>query len=594
MQSEAYGLAQLVHTDPRPRHDRLKFIGVFLLLIYVSLAVAWCRRYNAGNLLWFCDVALLLTALGFLLRSAVLIAAQLSAIVVFHFAWHLDYWLFLLFGYSLTGATGYMFYPGLTLTEKSLSFFSHAFVVPAAVYGVYTLGVPRKAWLLQWAQTAALFSMTYALTRPGENINWMFGTGIFGLSPATISPAFYYALMIVVPPFLIYLPTNRLMERLVGKSKIEDGTKAGLDFQIDGIRIESPRLAKVSEPTIAGLTALSVLAVLVSLAAARAAERKCALNPTFFQIARDGQSRLERMPGSAVASRVDHLMFGDKGSLREAPLVVWSHPVLPKQWSGLDSILHVHSKTVLSSLDERQIPSVPQEITLQGIRAVPGSIVWAYVASDDFHLQTIPDLPGSRSSYEIRCQIGSHGISEYVSPGDGHLYPATAYNELLGNGTGAVYIVGVVEERDGEIVSRSPYYLVKRKGIRFPDDIWYSSTGGLIVPLLSVPSDPVNARVAFQSSPDPVHVATDVFTSDFFGYDVKNLTRSPGRFEGFLTPNGDFCDGVGWATARTLKYCVQVDGRQSVEETSDFSYPWAVRGLWEVHQRKREGPVHEP
>jgi hypothetical protein len=582
------------HTSLLLRDRRLEFIGIFLLLIYACMAVTWCRRYTADSLLWFCDVALLLTALGLLFRSAVLVAAQLSAIIVFHFGWHLDYWLFQIFGYSLTGTTGYMFYPGLTLTEKSLSFFSHTFVVPAAVYGVYKLGVPRRAWLLQWAQTALLFGLTYALTDPGENINWMFGTGIFGLSPARISPVCYYVLMLVVPPFLIYLPTNCFMARLVTISNRVNGVKAGLDTRISSIGVESPLLARISESSIAVITSLSLLAVLVSLAAAHAGERKCAFDPGLFQISWDGQSRLEHMPVSAVSSPIAHIMFGEKGSLREAPLVVWSQSVLPKQWSGQDGRLHIHSKTILSTLDVGQIPSVPQEITLQGIRAVRGSIVWAYVASDDFYLQPVPDLPGSRASYEIRCQIGGHGISEYVNPGDGHLYSPTPYNELLGNGTGAVYIVGVVEERDGEIVSRSPYYLVKRKGIRFPDDIWFSSAGGLLVPQLSIPSDPVNARVAFQSSTDPVHVATNIFTSDFFGYDMKNITRSSDRFEGFLTPNGDFCNGVGWASARTLKFCVQADGRESVEEASDSGYSWGVRSLWDVRWHKREGQVHEP
>jgi hypothetical protein len=512
-----------------------------------------------------------LTALGLIFRSALLVTAQLTAILAFHLAWNIDFWLYLVFGYSLTGATDYMFYPELSLPEKSLSFFSHVFIVPAAFYGAYALGTPKKAWLLQWVQTLLLFLMTYLLTRPEENINWMFGTVLSGLSPTVIPPVCYYALMVTAPPLLIYGPTNRLVTFLTGRHG--EKRMAGRSPRQSSLGHEEHAPQADSPPALsrAGAAIAVLLAVGISLAVARAADRKAAFDSALFEIAQDGKSALERISPASVAAHVDQIAFGEGGPTREAPLLRWSRLELPKQWSGLDGKLHIHSKSLLLDVDAQRIPSVPQEVTLYGSRAVPGSVVWAYAASDDFHLQKLPDLRGNKRTYEVRCEIGGHGISEYVDASNGEIYPSTGQNEILGKGTGAIYVLGVVEVLRGEIVVRSPYYLVKRRGIRFPDDVWFTSRGGQLVPFLSDPGKPLSARVAFQSSPDPERIPTHIFTCNFFGYDMRDLAQSRDRFEGFLTPEGRPCAGVGWTGRGSLRYCTEQKGRMVAVRIDDHN-----------------------
>jgi hypothetical protein len=550
--------------------DATKLIGWCLLGVYIALASGWCRRYNAGYLLWFCDVALLLTALGLIFRSALLVTAQLTAILVFHLAWNIDFWLYLVFGYSLTGATDYMFYPELSLPEKTLSFFSHVFIVPAAIYGAYVLGSPKKAWLLQWLQTLLVFVMTYLLTRPEENINWMFGTALHGLSPTVISPVFYYAFMVTVP-LLIYKLTNGLVAFLIGahgQNRVLDMPPCHSSSRLEERAPGTDRLAGLSPQ---GAAIAVLLAAGISLAVSRAADRKSTFDSALFDIAQDGKSALERIPSPSVAARVDHIAFGEAGSMREAPLLTWSGRELPKQWSGLDGKLHVHSKTLLLDVDARRIPSVPQEVTLHGGRAVPGSVVWAYVASDDFYLQKLPDLRGNKKTYAVRCEIGGHGVSEYVDALSGELYPSTGKNEILGNATGAIYVLGVVEALRGKVVVRSPYYLVKRRGIRFPDDVWFTSRDGQLIPFLSDPEKPLHARVAFQSSPDPERIPTHIFTCSFFGYQIRDLAQARDRFEGFLTPEGRPCSGVGWSSRGSLRYCTEEQGKMVTVRVDDHN-----------------------
>lgn len=535
--------------------DAIRLIAVFLFAVYSLLSIAWCRRYNPDHLLWFCDIALLLTAVGLFFRSATLVTAQLVAILVFHVAWNLDFWLFLVFGYMPFGSTAYMFYHDLSPYEKVLSFFSHVFVVPAALYGVYVLGVSRRAWLVQTAQTILIFFLTYLLTRPEENINWMFGSDFLNTTPSSIHPALYYCLMGIVPTVIVYLPTNKLLTAMADRQKWRKRNEANSRADKSSIAVTGPS----SRRDLVAVTIAVVLASATSVAVAHIADARCIMDPAIFEATLEGPTRFETQPVT-LTSRVNQIQFGEGHSVRQLPLLVWPHPTLPKQWSGLDRKLHAHTKSVLLEVSATDLPAAPQEVVLRGTRTVAGSVVWAYVASDDFYLQGYPDLHGERSGYEVRCKVGNRGLSEFVDSITGQLFVSTGYNEILGGGTGAIYVLGVVESREGNIVAKSPYYLVKRKGIRFPEDVWFMPANRALVPLLSNPTEPLNSRVAFQS---PLNSTTDmpeVFTCNFFGYDIRNLSNNPQRFDGFISSDGKPFESVGWVDHSALQYCTEREG----------------------------------
>jgi len=551
------------------KFDGISVIAFFLFLSWILVSLAWCRRYNPGYLLWFCDVALLMTAVGLFLRSGMLVTAQLVAILVFHIGWNLDFWLYLFFGYLPIGSTAYMFYHDLTLFEKSLSFFNHVFIVPAALSGIYVLGVSNKAWLVQWAQTFLIFLLTYLFTRPAENINWMFGTEIFNITPAIVQPFLYYALMIIVPTLIIYWPTNRLIVFIVNRwnAKIREGTHLSNPMLEDIVQARARSIP--SHVSLLTATAAIFLATVASLAVSHMADMKCALDSTIFQVTHNGRSPLGVMPLPTIKTRVDHIIFGERDTIREVSLFVWASQELPKQWSGFDHKWHVHTKALLRYVKAEHIPSVPQEVLLRGTRSVSGSVVWAFVASDSFYIQDNCDLRGNRKTYEVRCTIGGRGVSEYVNPSNGEIYPSTAYNEILGSGTGATYALGVIEVLGEKVVSRSPYYLVKRKGIRFPEDVWFVSKGRSLFPLLSNPAKPMLSRVAFQSLPNPANDTPDIFTCNFFGYEIRNLTRNPRRFDGFVALNGKPFEGIGWAGPDIIRYWTEREGKLMLLDIKD-------------------------
>jgi hypothetical protein len=56
--------------------------------------------------------------------------------------------------------------------------------------------------------------VTYALTEPADNVNWVYGPGS---KPQTrISPRAYLVLVMLFFPLVIYLPTHLLLRALFG------------------------------------------------------------------------------------------------------------------------------------------------------------------------------------------------------------------------------------------------------------------------------------------------------------------------------------------------------------------------------------------
>jgi hypothetical protein len=551
------------------RLDDLSVLGCFLLVAYILIAIAWCRRYDPRQLLWFCDIAVLLTALGLLFRSRMLIMAQLTAIVFYHAVWNIDFWSILVFSKSPIGSASYMFYADLGLVEKSLSLFTHVFIIPVALFGVYILDAPQRAWLIQWAQTFLILLLTYFLTFPEENINRVFGLEIIGISPASINPIFYYALMIMLPPFMIYLPTNKVIAMTVSRihqkkrdrleSKPADAKEAGLSLASSS----SLRLHPLSA------TVLMLLAAAFSTTISYKAHNKYVLAPTIFQISQDNRTLLEDMPPPRISTTIEQILYGDREALRQAQLLVWPHAALPKQWSDLEGKVRPHTKSMLLEVKVDDIPSVPQEVWLRGTRSAPESVVWAYVVSDDFYAQTNCDLPAGKKSFEVLCRIGGRGISEYVDPSTGEMYASTPYNEIIGKGIGAIYALGVIEMLEGEVIARSPLYLVKRKGIFYPEDMWFAFRDNTLIPLISNPADALSSRIAFQRQSGQANNRVEIYTCDFFAYKMHNLSHNHSSSYQLFSRDGESADDIGWVSNNMLQCYTEEDGKLMLIQIAD-------------------------
>lgn len=190
------------------------------LLLKVSYTVFVCfvipvywAQYGPGNFLWFSDIALLTTVPALWLESALLASMISLAIVLLQIAWNLDFFVRLISGVSVSGLSSYMFDSKISLFIRGLSLFHIAF--PALpLWMVYKLGYDSRALLAQTLLAGIVLPLSYLLTRPSENVNWVYG---LGNKPQKRMPApLYLALLMVLFPLVIYLPTHLLLKRVFG------------------------------------------------------------------------------------------------------------------------------------------------------------------------------------------------------------------------------------------------------------------------------------------------------------------------------------------------------------------------------------------
>ena len=177
------------------------------LFVCILIPVYWLK-YGPSNFLWFSDIALLaaLWLENRLLASIMLLAAALPELM-----WNLDFFSRLIFGRHVTGMTRYMFDRELSLSLRALSLF-HVALPLLLGWLVYRLGYDPRALVAQIALAWIVLPITYLLTDPADNINWVFGPGD---KPQTwMPPILYLPLLMLFLPLCVYLPMHWALLKL--------------------------------------------------------------------------------------------------------------------------------------------------------------------------------------------------------------------------------------------------------------------------------------------------------------------------------------------------------------------------------------------
>ena len=117
-------------------------------------------------------------------------------------------------------------------------------------------------------------------------------------------------------------------------------------------------------------------------------------------------------------------------------------------------------------------------------------------------------------------------------------------------------------------MARSPFYVVKRRGIFLPEDVWFTFRDGVLVPTISNPHDPEQSRVAFQSFVQ-ANSWPEVHTCDFYGYKTRNLTRRLGSGYRLLGDDGNLVGGAGWVNGNTLLCFTDIDSEPRLIRVKD-------------------------
>jgi hypothetical protein len=104
--------------------------------------------YAPWNFLYFCDVALLVTAVALWIESPLLVSMQAVAITAPQMLWVIDLLCRLIAGVHVTGVTSYMLDSSIPLFLRGLSLF-HGWLPFVLLWLLSRLGYDRRAFSIQ-------------------------------------------------------------------------------------------------------------------------------------------------------------------------------------------------------------------------------------------------------------------------------------------------------------------------------------------------------------------------------------------------------------------------------------------------------------
>lgn len=182
----------------------------YTLFICILVPVYW-KQYGPGNFLWFSDLALFVTAAALWLKSSLLASMMAVSVIVLESVWIIDFLIGLIAGSSVIGLSAYMFDSKIPLSIRALSLF-HVVLPLLLLWLLYRLGYDRRALLAQTLLAWIVLPLSYFLTKPSDNVNWVYGLG--GGTQKWMPAPLYLVLLMIAFPLVLYWPTHLLLKRL--------------------------------------------------------------------------------------------------------------------------------------------------------------------------------------------------------------------------------------------------------------------------------------------------------------------------------------------------------------------------------------------
>src|ERR1043166_862046 len=178
--------------------------------------------YSPWNFLYFCDVALLVTAVALWTESSLLISMQAVAITAPQMLWVVDLLCRLFFGIQVTGVTSYMFDSNIPLFLRSLSLF-HGWLPFLLLWLLSRLGYDRRAFRIQSVVAVMILLVSYLFApapppstdHPNWAVNINYVYGLDDKHPQTwMAPRLWLLFIITFNIVVFYLPTHFLLRRV--------------------------------------------------------------------------------------------------------------------------------------------------------------------------------------------------------------------------------------------------------------------------------------------------------------------------------------------------------------------------------------------
>ena len=189
------------------------FKVAYSVMVAVIVPVYWVEL-GPTNFLWFSDIALFSVLIALWLESRLLASTMAVAVLVLELSWVLDFFV----GGQLTQLAAYMF-DGDRNHIAVLSGLFH-FVLPATLlYLLWQWGYDSRALGLQIVIATVVLPVTYLLTSPDDNINWVYGLAV---PQQSMPPWLYLILLWLGYVLVVYLPSHWIFRRLFTKGEKGD------------------------------------------------------------------------------------------------------------------------------------------------------------------------------------------------------------------------------------------------------------------------------------------------------------------------------------------------------------------------------------
>lgn len=180
---------------------------VYAIFLCILIPTYWIR-YGPKNFLWFSDVALFMLGASLWLESSLLTSMVALSVLLLELVWTIDFLVGIITGQSLTTLSSYMFDAKISRPLRALSLF-HLVLPPLTVWLLFRFGYDSRALLLQTLLAWVVLPVSYLVSKPADNINWVYG---FGKRQTRMPAALFVLLLMILFPLGLYFPTHLLLE----------------------------------------------------------------------------------------------------------------------------------------------------------------------------------------------------------------------------------------------------------------------------------------------------------------------------------------------------------------------------------------------
>ncbi len=189
------------------------WIKVAYTLMVAVIVPVYLAYYGPANFLWFSDVALIVTGVALWLENPLLVSMMTVGVLLPELLWNVTLFTRLVTGIRVSGLADYMFDTRIPKWIRTLSLF-HVVLPVLMLWMLHRLGYDPRALPAQTALAWVILPLTYAVTKPEDNINWVYGPG--ARPQRQISPPLYLAFMLILFPLIVYVPTHLLLLAALG------------------------------------------------------------------------------------------------------------------------------------------------------------------------------------------------------------------------------------------------------------------------------------------------------------------------------------------------------------------------------------------